>query len=192
MDGSWNFTDYMERLCADLCARLEDLRHIDMARVAVTFAQARRRTSHGLYATITPLRFPGGACEGLRRGRRWLMPSFYGPQGQELLYILSFCVPRFLNLSLRQKLLTTLHELWHISSDFNGDLRRYAGRCRFHGNSRRQFNRRPEELLDQWLALDPPADLYELLRLNFSELEARFGKLVGQKICRPKPILLEW
>lgn len=191
MDGGWDFTAYMERLCADLCTRLKDLRQVDMSRVAVTFAQTRRRSRYGLYATITPLRFPNGASEGLRRGRRWRMPTFFGPQGQELLYILSFYVPRFLNLPLREKLLTTLHELWHISPAFNGDLRRYAGRYRFHGNSRQQFNRRPVELLEQWLALDPPAELYELLRLNFPELRARFGAVVGRKIRRPKLVPLE-
>ncbi len=56
-----DFTLAMSRLCVDVTDRLDEFSHIDMSRVAVTFAQARRRVLHGLQAKLTPLRFEGGA-----------------------------------------------------------------------------------------------------------------------------------
>ena len=69
---AFDFTAAMEGLCRDLCARVEELRHIDMSRVAVGYRQTRQRVTHGLQASLTPLRFEDGAEIGRVRGRRSL------------------------------------------------------------------------------------------------------------------------
>ena len=51
------------------CSRLPELRHIDLSRVAVSFSQARKASSFGLYASLTPMRFEGGKQVVKRRGR---------------------------------------------------------------------------------------------------------------------------
>ena len=58
-------------------------------------------------------------------------------RGVEMMYILKFYLPRFQNESFEEKLTTIFHELWHISGDFNGDIRRHAGRCYVHTSSER-------------------------------------------------------
>ena len=63
-----DFTFHMRRLCQDMVARLAELRHIDMERVAVGFTQNRRPSRYGLYAALTPLRFAGGQRYTVRRG----------------------------------------------------------------------------------------------------------------------------
>ena len=61
----FDFTSHIYYLCHDACTRLAELQHIDMQRVAVTFSQTRKQVSHGLYASMTPMRFEGGSLQDL-------------------------------------------------------------------------------------------------------------------------------
>ncbi len=182
----FDFTLHMRRLCDDMAARLDQLRHIDMSRVAVSFAQTRRAGSQGMFASLTPLRFAGGQMHTIRRKRRWGIQRLYDAGGREMLYILNFYLPRFLDLPFREKLTTMLHELWHVSPKFDGDVRRLGDRCFAHGSSQKQYDAHIEVLLDRWLALGPPEPLYAFLRLEFLELAARHGRVYGCKVPSPK------
>src|SRR6184192_2939038 len=135
MDGSiatlpqrcpFDFTLHIRRLCDDVVSRLPELSHIDMGRVAVSVCQTRKAVSHGIFASLTPLRFAGGQTTTIRRGRPHAIEPVCDASGREMLYLLSFYLPRFQNLDLREKLVTVLHELWHICPSFSGDIRRHA------------------------------------------------------------------
>jgi hypothetical protein len=182
----FDFTFHMRRLCNDMVARLDPLRHVDMSRVAVSFSQTRRAGSEGMFASLTPLRFAGGRMHAFRRKRRWGIQRVYAPDGREMLYVLNFYLPRFLDLPFREKLSTTLHELWHIGPDFDGDVRRLGGRCFAHGSSQKRYDAHIEALLDRWLAAGPPELLYAFLRLPFRELVARHGRVFGRRVPAPK------
>jgi len=186
--AGFDFTGHVRRLCEDMTARVAALRHIDMSRVAVSFSQTRNSAQHGMYAALTPLRFAGGNREAVRRGRRWTMQRIESADGREMLYLLSFYLPRFLDLPYREKLTTVTHELWHISPHFNGDLRRFAGRCFAHGGSQKRYDARVERLVDRWLAAGPPESVHSFLRLDFRELRARCGRVIGTRIPAPKLI----
>ena len=125
----FHFTEHMRRLCGDICHRLPELRHVDLTRVAVAFCQARKRVDHGMHASLTPMRFEGGSLYTRRQGRDFTVQRLYGAGGSEMLYILNFYLPRFQDAPFEEKLVTVLHELWHISPNFDGDLRRFPGRC---------------------------------------------------------------
>lgn len=182
-----DFTRRMRVLCEDMIARLPDvLGHIEMRRVALAFRQTRSGSPYGVYATLTPLRFSGGAAETVRRGRRWRMPRLYDAAGEECLYVLHFYLPRFLDLSLQQKLQTTTHELWHVHPQFNGDVRRFAGRCYAHSHSRKHFDAQAAELVERWLAASPAPAVYEFLQHDFQSLVARHGRVTGAKIRLPR------
>lgn len=186
--GGFNFTSHVRSLCADLCARLPELAHVDMRRVAIRFCQTRRRTRHGLYASLTPMRFEGGQLTGRRHGRTWTVERLYDDAGREMLYLLSFYLPRFLERPFEEKLATVVHELWHISPDFDGDLRRHPGRCYAHGSSQKAYDEGVSELAAKWLALDPPADVHGFLHCDFGQLVDRHGRVTGQKIRTPRLI----
>jgi hypothetical protein len=187
----FDFTLHMRRLCDDMIARLDELRHVDMSRVAVSFAQTRRPGSLGMFASLTPMRFSGGELHSVRRQRRWGIQRFYDDTGREMLYILNFYLPRFLDLPFREKLTTTLHELWHVGPKFDGDVRRLGGRCFAHGSSQEQYDVHIEALLDQWLAMSPPASLFDFLRLHFRELVALHGRVYGRKVPVPQLVPLD-
>ncbi len=182
----FDFTNAMERLCSDMCRRVPELRHIDMARVAVGYRQARQRVKHGIQASLTPLRFEGGEETGLIRRRRYACPRVLDRHGRECLYVLNFYLPRFFDHPLEERLTTIVHELWHISPEMDGDLRRHEGRCYAHGSSQKQFDAHAAGLARQWLAADPPSDLFVLLETTFAELLAEHGAVIGARYATPK------
>jgi hypothetical protein len=180
----------MRTLCEHIVGTLDEFQQIDMSRVAVSFAQARKAVSHGLQASLTPLRFEGGTMTGTVRGRQYSIQPVYDTAGNEMLYVLNFYLPRFMQLVLREKLVTVFHELWHIGPDFNGDLRRHSGRCYAHSHSQVKYDQQMELLVKAWLATKPPEALFDFLRLDFSQIQARYGRVYGLKLPRPKLIPL--
>jgi len=182
----FDYAAAMRRLCEDITSRLPELQHIDLSRVAISLSQTRQNVSHGLYAALTPLRFEGGALRKFSQGQCWEVEQFQDEQGREFLYILSFYLPRFQNTSLEEKLSTVFHELWHISQQFDGDLRRHQGRCYAHGPSQREYDAKMDSLAQRWLDLDPPAHLYEFLSFDFDSLVAEYGKVFGSRWRTPK------
>jgi predicted metallopeptidase len=172
-------------------ARIDDLAHIDMARVGVSLCRSRAAGRHGLQATLTPLRFAGGARVSRRRGRHYRVERCLDQAGRELLYVLSLYLPRFCENPWREKLVTIVHELWHIGPRFDGDLRRFSGRCFAHGRSQRAYDEQVSRLAERWLAADPPAELLEFLRHDFDELCRRFTTVHGTHYRLPKLILVD-
>ena len=189
-DG-FDFTYHAGRLCSDLCQRLEELRHIDISRVAIRFCQVRKAVPHGLQASLTPLRFEQGSLYTLRRGRRFTIERLFSPRGDEMLYLLSFYLPRFLNQTFEEKLATVVHELWHISPEFNGDVRRLPGRCYAHGHSEDHYHSSMHELARRWLDAGPPEELFSFLRCDFAELRSLYGAIYGRRIPTPRLIAAE-
>ena len=154
--------------------------------VAISFGQARKRTRHGIYASLTPMRFQGGSLTTHRRGVPYTVQRLFGKSGQEMLYILTFYLPRFMDVDLNEKLVTILHELWHISPDFDGDLRRHPGRCYVHSRSQAEYDAQMQVLADRWLQSDPPQEIYDFLRGSFAELHRRHGRIYGTRVPHPK------
>lgn len=184
----FDITQALRSVCVDMCSRLVELQHIDMSQVAVRFCQTRRAGRHGVQASLTPLRFEGGSLETVRRGKPWTIQRLYDSTGREMLYLLSFYVPRFLDLPLNEKLATICHELWHIGPDFDGDLRRHSGRCYAHGSSEERFHAAMHDLARRWQTLNPPPQLFAFLRHSFPELQQHFGRVYGTRIATPKLI----
>jgi hypothetical protein len=176
----------MRRLCQEIVVRTPALAHIDLERMLLAFAQTRNRNHFGLYASLTPLRFEGGTLTCRRRGHTYTLQRLFLAEGQEALYILTFYLPRFMDLGFQEKLVTIFHELWHVSPDFDGDLRRHAGRCYAHTHSQKEYDAEMTALARHWLATEPASELYSFLRLSFAELRATFGRVLGTKTRRPR------
>jgi predicted metallopeptidase len=185
-----DFTAAMTRLCVDISTRIEAFHHVQMEQIAVTFAQARRRVNYGLQAKLTPLRFEHGAIVTERFGREWTIRRMYR-QETEILYLLTFYLPRFLDQSFREKFITIMHELYHISPKFDGDIRRLEGRYHVHSSSQKDYDKHMEIYVDEYLASSPPVELFEFLKGNFSQIQEHYGSVHGVKIPIPRLIPLE-
>jgi len=169
----------------DVVATLEEFRHVDLERVLLSIAQARQATRHGGYASCAPLRFEGGAQEKMIRRRRYRMPRLQHAN-REILYVLYFMLPRFHEeQDYPEKLATVIHELYHISPQFNGDIRRFPGRNFAHGHSREVYHERMRRLAARYLATSPHAGTHEFLKVPFAELLKQPGGVVGMSVPRP-------
>lgn len=182
----FNITARIGAICADMVQRTPELQHIDVTRIVFSFAQTRKAVPYGRQASLTPLRFEGGSRWRWLQGRRVAVQRLLMPDGREALYLLTVYLPRFMNLNFHEKLVTLFHELWHIHPDFNGDIRRHAGRCYAHSHSRDQYDAAMRQLADRWLAAPPPEPLYDFLRLDFNELQRRNGPIIGTRTRRPR------
>ncbi len=184
----FDFIGHIRRLCEDLVARTPELAHIDMSRVLVASSQVRNSHRQGIYASLTPLRFPGGRNVLIRRGQPYTLQRVVDPSGREMLYILRFYLPRFADLKFKEKMTTIMHELWHISPEFNGDLRRHRGRFYAHGRSQKAYDAHAARLVERYLAQNPPAELYDFLQYSFHQLQSRYGPVYGLRVPRPRLI----
>jgi hypothetical protein len=185
--GPFDFCGYVERLCADIAARCAVFRHLNLDNLLFAMTQARSGRRHGLQARVTPLRFAGGRLRYRRRGHDYQVQRFI-VNGREVLYLVTFCLPRFLEQDFDDKLVTLFHELYHIGPAFDGDLRRHAGRCSIHSHSKRAYDAHMAELAREYLATRPDPNLHAFLRLNFAQLIHRHGSVVGTVVPRPKII----
>ncbi len=186
-DRPFDFCGHVRRLCIDVVRHSDALRHIDVSRLLFGVLQARSARQHGLQARVTPLRFHGGALVRSRRDVPYQVQRFF-VNGREMLYLVTFCLPRFLDQDFDDKFITLFHELYHISPAFEGDLRRHAGRCALHTQSKRLYDSHMAEMARAYLSNGADRSLNEFLRMNFAQLQRRHGAVVGVTVPRPRLI----
>lgn len=183
------FGDHLRALCADIVQRCPELQHVDVDRLLFTVTQARNGHAHGLQARVTPLRFRNGQLLRRRNGVLWQVQRYFVDE-REVMYLMTFCLPRFLDQDFDEKFVTLFHELYHISPAFDGDLRRHEGRYAIHSHSQRKFDDYMGCLARQYLADGADPRLHAFLRLDFNQLHRRHGSVLGVIVPRPKLIPL--
>jgi predicted metallopeptidase len=181
----FDFCGHIRRLCGDIARRSGELAHLHVPRILFGMTQARSSRTHGLQARVTPLRFHSGQLTRIRHGVAYQVQRYF-VNGREMLYLITFCLPRFLDQGFEEKFVTLFHELYHISPAFDGDLRRHHGRCQFHSHSKRRYDEQMAQLARAYLATRPDPSLHAFLRLNFAQLVERHGSVVGVVVPRPK------
>jgi hypothetical protein len=181
----FDFCLHLRRLCNDVVAKTPELRHIDTRGLLFGMTQARSGRFHGLQARVTPLRFFQGELLRQRRDVCYQVQR-YLVNGQEMLYLVTFCLPRFLDQSFEDKFVTLFHELYHISPDFDGDLRRHDGRYSLHSHSKKEYDAHMAQLARSYLARCTDAKLHHFFRMDFGQLQHRHGGVVSVLVPRPK------
>jgi predicted metallopeptidase len=183
----FDFGAAMRALIGDVVVRCPEFARIQTSKVLLGVTQARSGRVHGLQARVTPLRFANGQLVRQRHGVTYQVQRlFHG--AQEFLYVMTFCMPRYLDQSFDDKLVTLFHELYHIHPEFSGDLRRHAGRCRWHTSSKHGYDKQMAGLARAYLNTRPEPRLHAFLRLNFAQLRQRHGSVLGVVVPRPKLI----
>jgi hypothetical protein len=148
---------------------------------------SRNRRRHGLQARVTPMRLREGRLTRSRRGLTYQIQRYF-IDGREILYLVTFCLPRFLDLTFDEKFVTIFHELFHIGPAFDGDLRRHDGRYSIHSHSQKDYDKQMSALARDYLSAKPDPDLHAFLRLDFRQLLQRHGTILGVAVPRPKLI----
>jgi hypothetical protein len=181
----------MMELIEDISCRCGEFEHFDTRRILVGISRSRNRKRHGLQAKLLPLKFRGGLRTGrIGKNAYYEMPRMIH-DGQEILYVIYFCLPRFQNLSFRAKMITIFHELYHINPAFNGDIRRFPGRFYQHSASEKDYDRTVEELSKKYLKNQTDKTLTHFLRYSFEDLRNIHGEVGGLRVDVPDPTPLE-
>ena len=189
--GPLDFCRRMRDLCEDVADRCEALRHVRMPSVLLTFTPSRNHSPYGLQARVTPLRFRDGRMVRRHGATEYQVQRFF-VDGREMLYVLTFCLPRFFEQAFEEKLVTVFHELYHMSPAFDGDLRRHPGRYAVHSSSKDRYDEHMAELVKEYLADHPEPELYEFLRYGYQQLWTRHGWITGVVVPRPKLLPVGW
>ncbi len=188
-----NFSDEMLTLIQELIKVIDDFKHIDSSRIAISAAKNKSGTNSGVLAYIVPLRYREGCPVNIssQNGKTYhwaMLPTYYN--SSELLYIIYFLLPRFLSLPFEKKLQTVIHELLHINPRFNGDLRRFNGRNCFH-YSHSFFEAKTKELLNIFLSSFHNSNTYSFLKSTMKTLLRKYGRIEANHFSEPKPTLIK-
>jgi len=136
-----NVTLAVKRLVRDAAARLPELAHVEASHILVVAGEARRASR----ATIRPVGPGRGEGGGPDRPRIRV-------RGRDILYVITLRPLWFLDSTPEERIGTVLHELWHVSTRFDGRLHR--GR-RHDALPAGAFERRVRRLRHRYLAEAP-------------------------------------
>jgi hypothetical protein len=183
-----DFNKAIRGLIEEIVQKVDELGHIRPEKVLISATFNRSPRKAGLLAYVLPLKYRAGSpVERRVRGPKeyhWAMLPVQR-EGVEMLYIVYFMLPRFLLLPPRDRIETVIHELYHISPQFNGDLRRFKGRSVLHG-SHKAYDAKIRSLTDSFLfALEPSRAHYFMSPLFLGENPAAIH------IPEPRPKLLK-
>ena len=202
-----NYTDQLTLLMQDLVRHVPALNFIDLERVLV-FARPGRSSADGAYASCHSLGLPTSEpgyffwrdrkTGQVTRRTEWFVTK--SPEvrvdGKLMNYMISFALPRFTDQTLGRsrkrslypegtpdwvaKLDTVVHELYHIDPEQNC-LRRFK---RADGTDSDALHSATyfedvAALVQQYLAMEPDAQLLEFLKYDFDGLRARYGTIAG-------------
>jgi hypothetical protein len=168
----FHYTDAVHRVLERIVAESPLFPHVRLAEVAVGFAQARKRSHHGMYAKLVAL--GGSGAE----------PCFF--RGRQVLYALYVYLPRFHQQGFEDKVLTLFHELFHVGPGFDGELRRMPGPNPYHGHSREAFDEGLRPHVKDFLDGHSSHPHLDFLRTPLDALERAHGGIMGTWIQLPE------
>ncbi len=186
----FDYSFHMMKLVEDICHTCKALNHIDTKKVLVAVSRSRSRSKDGLQAKLVPMRFQGG-LQTNRFGRDGYEMPRICHEGNEILYLIYFCLPRFQNLRFEVKMSIIFHELYHISPLFNGDIRRFPGRFYQHSHSEKEYDRIVGKLSNDYLGNSSNKHLMEFLKFRYEVLREKYGEIGGMRLNVPEPKLLQ-
>jgi len=156
-----------------------------MPRVLLSYTPSRNRNRFGLQARVTPMRFRAGAPVRHVDSCEYQVQRYF-VNDVEMLYLMTFCLPRFFNQPFEEKLSTVFHEMFHISPAFDGDLRRHEGRYVVHSRSKADYEANVNALMEQYLKGHGRPELFEFLQHPYRDLWLRHGGIRAAIVPRPK------
>lgn len=177
----FDFTGNMTLLVDDIVKTHPAFGHIKPENILVAISPSNG-SRNGVVAKLRPMRFEGGLKTRVHRGFEYSAPEV-NINGNRILYVVYFHLPRFLNHGeYKNKIATVLHELYHISPLFNGDIRRFSGKNYAHGNSRTEYDGLIEVFTDEYINSTQHPELGQFLKYRYSELKRKHGAIFGDMI----------
>jgi predicted metallopeptidase len=189
-DSSINLSDILTLIIHDMIKATEEFKSFDFNKIIICCASNRKDFKGATYGKLLPLRFEDGSEIIRHQGKYYTIPKVI-INDMEILYIIYFYVPKFFNLSVKDKIKVMFHELYHISPDFNGDIRRMGKFKSAHGHSRKAFEEKYIEYAELFFKDIKNTPYYNFLSMNSEDFKKHFKKITYRRIKSIKPVLLE-
>ena len=181
----FDFTGNMVLLVDDIIKTHPFFNHIRINNILVAISPSNGN-KNGVVAKLRPMLFEGGSRTKVVRGIEYAAPEIIINR-RNILYIVYFHLPRFLNHgNQKTKLATVIHELHHVSPLFNGDIRRYSGKNYAHGNSRKDFDDLISIYTEEYISDTIHPELSIFLKYRYDELKRKYGAIYGDMIRIPR------
>ena len=185
-----NLTDILTSIIADIVRAVPLLRHIDVQRTLVCIGSNKTGNRGCTYGKLVPLKFENGSGVLKYRNRYYGIPEIIH-DGRTYLYIIYFYMPRFFNLSFEEKLRVIFHELYHISPEFNGDIRRMGAVKKAHGHSKKHFDAHYAGDLKAFIGSMRDESHIRFLKMDSGSIFSCYGTVNGMRMKNPRPVLLK-
>ena len=186
---SINITDVLNLIIHEMIKMTDEFKHFDINRILVCCGSNQSNARGGLYGKLVPLRFENGSEIIKHRGHYYTIPRLT-LNDVEILYIIYLYIPKFMDLSAEKKVDVMFHELYHISPDFNGDIRRMGKVKKAHGHSRKSFDEKYKEYAEAFYLKIKDTSFHRFLEMNTKELTNEFPKISYRRMKVPKPVRL--
>lgn len=175
MDQICYYLNRLEILTHDIIKAVPEFSHIDNSRILFSLKNSPKNSDNDYYAEVKCL--SNNSYDFVSDGR--ITKHYYSDcllkNGIPAFYLIEYTVPSFIDLTLREKICTIMHELYHISPLFNGELRLFNGKNCLHGPCPEKFDEYMYYLSDIFLAKYKNLD--ELFKLNYLEITNKHGDL---------------
>lgn len=186
---SINLTDILTLIIHDMVNSTEEFKSFDLNKILVCCASNRKDFRGATYGKLLPLRFKNGSEIIKHKGKFYTIPKVI-MNDIEILYVIYLYIPKFFNLSAKDKVNVMFHELYHINPEFNGDIRRMGEFKSAHGHSRKAFEEKYIEYADVFFDKIKNTPYYNFLQMNTDEIQANFKKVKYRRMKSIKPVLL--
>ncbi len=186
---SINLTDVLTQIIYDMIISTDEFKSFDLNRILICCASNRKDCKGATYGKLLPLRFKDGAEIIRHNGKFYTIPKVR-LNDFEILYIIYLYIPKFFNLSADDKVRVMFHELYHISPDFNGDIRRMGKFKAAHGHSKKSFEEKYIEYAENYLKKIRNSDYLNFLKMNSEEIQNRYNTVKYRRMKSVKPVLL--
>ena len=183
-------TDVLSAIIQKIVFFSPQFEHIDMRYVLVSLGFNRPSSRGYIRGKLVPLRFKNGQKETVHKGRSFRMQGVIY-EGVEQLYVIYFYSPQFFDLPPYEKLRVIFHELYHISPEFNGDIRRMGEKKIAHGHSRKKFDSFFEEEVKRFGEHLANTDFFEFLSFSMNDFHEKFKNVIYLKVKTPGAVLLK-
>jgi len=186
---SINLTDILTLIIHDMIKSTDEFKLFDLNKILICCASNRKDFRGATYGKLLPLRFKDGSEIIRHNGRFYTIPKLK-VNNTEILYIIYFYIPKFFNLSVKDKINVMFHELYHINPDFNGDIRRMGEFKSAHGHSRKSFEEKYIEYSNIFFSNIKDTPYYKFLQMNSNNIQDQFKKIKYRRMKSIKPVLL--
>lgn len=184
-----DITEVLLRLIEQISANIKSFSHIDTGRILVCLASNKSNSRGGIYGKLVPMKFKNGSDILSFRGKYYTMPAVIN-NGIQLLYIVYFYIPKFFDLDPFEKLKVVFHELYHISPEFNGDIRRMGAVKKAHGSSRKKFDLNFEKDVRAFYESIADTEYMDFLKMNTAFLKKNY-RVFARRMKIPKPVIIK-